>query len=320
MSDPPRMRSMFGGETDGGFFGIPRADVGDLQGADIVIVGAPCATPYKSVGAYCASAPAAIRNAFGWPGVLEHHDFDIGGKLLPAGISAVDWGDLGWEESDAAGNRARITAAVASVLEAGAVPIVLGGDDSIPIPVLQAWQRHQPVCVLQLDAHIDWRNEVGGERMGLSSTMRRASEMKWVDHIVQVGARGLGSARPTDYEDARTWGVEFITMRDFRRGGVAAVVEAIPDNEDVFITLDVDAMDPAVMPSVIGPAPGGLSYWDVIEMIEAVAGKNRIAGFDIVELMPDADSGGRGALVAARVVAMTLGLIARQRASDSQRI
>ena len=83
------------------------------------------------------------------------------------------------------------------------IPIVMGGDDSIPIPVLAAYHEHGPITILQLDAHIDWRDEVAGETQGLSSNMRRASEMNWVENIIQVGARGvdlvphqIGNARP----------------------------------------------------------------------------------------------------------------------------
>ena len=92
--DNPKMRSMFGGESSGGFFGLPVAQPGEIGDADIVLIGAPSATPYESVGPYCAGAPDAIRSAFGWPGVLDHHDFDLGGKVLVEGVSAVDWGNL----------------------------------------------------------------------------------------------------------------------------------------------------------------------------------------------------------------------------------
>jgi len=91
------------------------------------------------------------------------------------------------------------------------------------------------------------------------------------------------------------------------------VIAAIPENGNLYIALDIDVMDPAVVPAVIGPAPGGFSYWELLEILEAAAGRARIAGFNLVELMPSADVGGRGALVAARIVAMVMGLAARQK-------
>ncbi len=309
----PKMKSMFGGEPSGGFFDLPVAEPGDTRDADLVVIGAPAATPYGSVGSYCADAPDAIRGAFGWPGVLGHHDFDIDGYLLPEGISALDWGNLDYSETDFDDNRDSIRRRVVQVLESDAIPLVIGGDDSVPIPVLQAYREHGPLTILQLDAHIDWRDEVAGETMGLSSNMRRASEMGWIENIIQVGARGIGSARPQDRQDALDWGVQFFPMREVIRNGIAPVIATIPENGNLYIALDIDVMDPAVVPSVIGPAPGGFSYWQLLEILEAAAGRARIAGFSLVELMPSADVGGRGALVAARIVAMVMGLAARQK-------
>lgn len=309
----PDMSAMFGGEVKGGFMDIPLAPCGELQGADIVVLGAPSATPYASVGPYCAGAPDAIRAADGWPGVLGHYDFDLGGEMLAEGAKAVDWGNLDYSAQDFAANRARISQAVKSVLDGGAVPIVMGGDDSIPIPVLQAYEAHGPLTIVQFDAHIDWRDEVAGERMGLSSNMRRASEMPWVEHIVQLGARGLGSARPRDFQDATEWGVKFFPMQEIVNQGVSRVIEAIPRSKKIFVTFDIDAMDPAVVPSVIGPAPGGFDYWQAVTLLKAIAARSEIVGFDLLELMPANDVGGRGALVAARLIAVAMGLISRQR-------
>ena len=134
--------------------------------------------------------------------MLNHHDFDIDGYLVPDNVRAVDWGNLAYIETDFAQNRDLITDHVKKVLAMDAVPLVMGGDDSVPIPVLESYRNHGPLTILQLDAHIDWRDEVSGETMGLSSNMRRASEIGWVKEIIQVGARGIGSARPQDRQDA----------------------------------------------------------------------------------------------------------------------
>ena len=315
-SKSPKMQSMFGGEASAGFFDLPMGQAGELDSADIVVMGIPSATPYTSVGPYCADAPDAIRNAFGWPGVLKHHDFDIDGYLLPDNVNAIDWGNLDYSETDFAANRDNIRKQISHVLKNDAVPLIMGGDDSVPIPVLETYRDYAPLTILQLDAHIDWRDEVNGESMGLSSNMRRASEMDWVENIIQVGARGIGSARPQDRQDAIDWGVQFYPMRDVVKNGIQGVINAIPDNQNLYIALDIDVMDPAVVPSVIGPAPGGFSYWQLLEILEAAAHKSRIVGFNLVELMPTADVGGRGALVAARVMAMMLGLVARQKAAQ----
>ncbi len=315
IKDSADIGRMFGAteavETVLGFPACPDLDA--LQ-AEIAILGAPCASPYASVGPYCAGAPAAIRSGIaGYATSRDHQDFDLGGPLLgDSGARVVDCGDLSYDAEDSPGNRERIRRAVATLLERDVRPVVIGGDDSIPIPVLQAYEGRGPLTVEQNDAHIDWRDEVQGERFGLSSTMRRASEMPWVERIVQVGARAIGSARPDDYQDALDWGVHFVTARDLHTHGLEPVLDLVPPDAEVFFTLDCDGLDPFIMPAVIGPAPGGLSYWQAVALMHGLAAKARLAGFDIVEFMPERDMQGLAALTAARLVCNALGLMARQ--------
>jgi agmatinase len=242
-------------------------------------------------------------------------DFDLGGAMVAAGTSAVDCGDLAWDAQDAAGNRARIAGAAKTLLEGGAVPVVIGGDDSIPIPLFQAFEGRGKFTVLQIDAHIDWRDEVQGIKLGLSSTMRRASEMGWIERIIQVGARGTGSARVSDYQDALAAGVRFFFADAVHERGIEPVLAEVPAGSNVLVSIDCDGLDPAIMPAVIGPAPGGLTYWQAVGLMRGVARKARIAAFDIVEFMPERDEQQRGALTAARLVANAIGLISRQRAA-----
>lgn len=312
---PAQLGAMYGAASAATFLGLPPATLAEAARARIAIIGAGTATPYPSVGAYCAGAPQAIRAGIGnWAGAREHMDFDLGARLLPDGVIAVDCGDLPIDPDDAAGNRKQIAAAVRTLLDGGAVPVVLGGDDSVPIPLFQAFEGHGRFTVLQIDAHIDWRDEVQGIQLGLSSTMRRASEMGWIERIIQVGARGTGSARVADVQDARAAGVTFITAREVAAAGIQQVLDEIPKDADLLITLDCDGLDPGIMPAVIGPAPGGLGYWQTVELLHGAAHRARIAAFDIVEFMPDRDIQQQGALVAARLVANAVGLIARQRA------
>jgi agmatinase len=310
----PTIGSMFGAVEVSSFMGLPAcANVQDLD-ADIALLGAPGATPYPSVGAYCAGAPAAIRAALaGYASTLSHHDFDLDGPLLGEhGARAVDCGDLPFDAQDAPGNRARISHAVAAILDRGAVPVILGGDDSVPIPVLHAFAGRGRFTILQIDAHIDWRDEVGGERLGLSSTMRRASEMAHVAGIIQVGQRAVGSARLSDVADARAAGVRFVPARAVHEHGMAPVLDLIPAGAAVIVSFDCDALDPAIMPAVIGPAPGGLTFRQAVGLLHGAAARARLAGFNLVEFMPARDIGGAGALVAARVLANVVGLLARQ--------
>ncbi|MDH3672350.1 MAG: agmatinase [Gammaproteobacteria bacterium] len=313
-----KLGQLFGDTPDGetpSFLGFERCSDLNTLVADIALIGIPIATPYASLGTYAAGSPTAIRIGAGdFVSAVNHFDFDLGGPVLgDGGIKALDCGDLDGDVQDAAGNRERITKAMRTILDRGAIPIVLGGDDSVPIPIFQAFEGRGDFTVLQVDAHIDWRDEVGGERYGLSSTMRRASEMPWVKRIVQVGARGIGSARPQDFDDARAWGAHIIPAQTLHADGVSSALKLIPDGSEVLVTIDCDGLDPAIMPAVIGPAPGGLSYWQVVALLQGVAAKARIACFDIVEFMTERDAQGLAALTAARLVCNAIGLIARQR-------
>lgn len=310
------LAEMFGGGVPETFFGVPKAAPGAVAGA-VTYLAADMATPYASVGAYCAGGPAAIRAAAAaYAANFAHVNFDLGGPVAPEGVAIVDAGEVPTAEGDAAGNRAQIGAAVGAVLDSGGVPLLVGGDDSLPIPMLEAYGgRGRDIWILQIDAHVDWRDAVQGERLGLSSTMRRASEMGHVAGIVQVGQRGIGSARMSDKAEAEAWGVIFVPGGEVARSGVGRAVAAVPAGADVVICLDVDALDPAVMPAVIGRTPGGLTYWQVLGLVEGVAAKARIAGFDMVEFMPDRDIDGQGAMVAAGLLAAVTGIVARQAAA-----
>ncbi len=308
-----KLGTMFGAQDSETFLGLPKCpDLGRLA-AGIVVIGADCATPYASVGAYCAGGPAAIRAAgAAYSANRDHMNFDLGEPIVASGRAIVDAGDLALDPLQPEKNRRTIRAAMKQILDQGAVPVLLGGDDSVPLPMIEAFGgRNKRYTILQIDAHIDWRDEVGGERLGLSSTMRRASEMAHVGRIVQVGQRGIGSARVADVEDAKAWGVEFVSAREVAAVGIGPVADLIEPDAEVIICLDLDALDPSIMPAVIGRTAGGLSYWQVLELITSVAGKARIVAVDMVEFMPERDIDGQGALVAAQLLAAVLGVVAR---------
>jgi agmatinase len=294
------------------FLGLPACnDLAQIE-ADVVIIGAPIATPYPSFGNFSATSASAIRTAMSkYSRMKSHYDFGIGGSLLDDRFGdVVDAGDLALGESDYASNRAIITNAVKKILHAKAAPIVVGGDDSVPIPVFQAFEGHGPFTVLQIDAHIDWRDDVNGERYGLSSTMRRASEMPWIERIIQVGMRSTGSARASEVNDALAWGVKFITAQQVHREGVQPVLDLIPAESNVLVTFDCDALDLSIMPAVMSPNPGGLTYWDVVEMLQGVKSKAQFNGFILVEFAPERDINGTAALTAARIIFHAAALLA----------
>jgi agmatinase len=130
--------------------------------------------------------------------------------------------------------------------------------------------------------------------------------------MVQVGMRGVGSARRTEIEAAEAYGSRFVTAREVHSLGVDAALRHIPEGARVVITLDCDGLDPSIMPGVAARSPGGLTYTQVIDLIAGVGTRGRIVGFDLVELYPPADIDGISALTAARLVTNVIGTIARQ--------
>lgn len=178
-------------------------------GFHAAIFGAPHGTPYPGIDnrIHAAAADAfrlSLKADAEW---LDHWDFDLGGPLLADGTCRIaDLGNLPTRSRDGKGNRKLIETQTRKILQAGAVPLMFGGDDSTPIPFIAGFSGSPPFTILQIDAHIDWREERYGERLGFSSTMRRASEQPHVWRIVQAGARGLGSAREAEVRDAKNWG------------------------------------------------------------------------------------------------------------------
>ncbi len=286
----------------------------DFARADAVIFGAPHGSPYPGMRAdFSAPAPNALRNALqedaAW---TDHWDYDLGGPLLgEKPFSFVDAGDLNTTAEDGSGNRELIKQATEEIVRAGATPILLGGDDSVPIPFFEGLSALGPLTIVQVDAHIDWRQERRGEPMGFSSTMRRASEMDHIEQIIQVGIRGLGSARREEVEIAEDWGAEIVTARAVHAQGIDAALRHIPDGANCIITFDCDALDAGIMPAVLAPTPGGLTYTQAIDLIAGVAAKGKIAAFDMIEFVPERDANGVAAITAARIIANVVGTIAR---------
>jgi agmatinase len=283
----------------------------------VAILGIPHGVAYPDPGltAGCALAPGAIRaRSARMAAFVDHHDFDLDGPMLPPGsdLRVVDLGDVPGSPEDGGGNQERAQSAIRGVLAAGAVPVVLGGDDSIPIPVLRGYADHGPLWVVQVDAHLDFRHEVHGVREGYSSPMRRAAELPHVAGIVQVGLRGVGSARTGDVADARAAGNLLVTARDLRERGVPWLVEQLPADASVFVAFDCDSLDPSVMPAVSAISPGGIGFDEAGDLLAGVAARCRVAGASFTELVPARDVNERSALVVVRLVMRLIAGIARR--------
>ena len=315
MTKKPDIESILGATASKTFLGLKVCHDFDMINASSVFIGAKGATPYGNMGPFCQNAPDAIRKAIGYmANNIDRYNFDIGGPIFPKGSKpAGDYGNLPFSETNFSENRSVIRATVAKALKAGAVPIVVGGDDSVPIPMLDALaDTGKYYTILQIDAHIDWRHSHMDEKLGLSSNMRRASEMAHIKKIIQIGARGIGSAHLDDVQDAQEWGAEIIPADEVHLYGITQIIEHITPGANIIICFDVDGLDPSIVPGVLARSPGGLTYSQAIGLIKGAASKGTIAATNFTEFLPESDVDGIGALTVSRVIAATMGVIARQ--------
>jgi agmatinase len=273
------------------FFRLPVAPVaaGVPDGARAVLLGVPYdgGTTYRP-GARL--APWEVRRA---SALVQGYHPTHGIEPLSR-LAAVDGGNVVFPPFDAAAVRASIQQSVAAVLAHGAVPFLVGGDHSIALPALRAVAaRHGPVAVLHLDAHLDTSGpETWGERWHHGTPLRHALEEGLVAplQLHQLGVRGpLGG--PGDREPGAAHGARVVTADELAERGVRAavrdVLSAVGDLP-LYVTFDVDVVDPAYAPGTGTPVPGGISAREALQLLRALAGA-RLVGMDVVEVSPPFD-------------------------------
>ncbi|WP_417678035.1 agmatinase [Roseibium sp.] len=289
----------------------------DAIDADVAVMGAPFdfGTQWRS-GARM--GPRGIREAstlfsFGHAGAYDFED-DI--TYLPAETTRiVDIGDADIVHTDTIRSHANIEAGVRKILEAGALPVVLGGDHSINIPCINAFADQDPIHVVQIDAHLDFVDERHGVRYGHGNPMRRAAEKPYVTGLSQIGIRNVSSTARDGYEDARKMGSDIQSVRHFRKLGVDGMLARIPAGSRYYLTIDIDAFDPSIAPGTGTPSHGGFLYYEVLEFIDGLAKRGDIVGLDLVEVAPDYDPTGSTSILAAQILMNTIGRILHHRST-----
>lgn len=221
---------------------------------------------------------------------------------LDQGERIIDCGDVDVSPCGLQQSFMNCEYAVRKILDKKAVPIVLGGDHSITIPVLRAFSEFEDVCVIQFDAHLDWTKSYGEFEYSHSSPLRRASEMKHIAKMMQIGLRGLGSSGRSDFEEARAYGSILITTPQLRKEGLDAIIDKIPDAKYYYITVDIDGLDPSICPGTGSPQAGGLMYQEVSDLIYAIVQKGDVIGFDVAEVSPPYDPCAQTSLYAAQII------------------
>ena len=296
------------------FAGAPYTeDPAELEGADVAIVGAPT-DDLVSDRPGTRFGPRAIRAASCPPGSHLEVKIDAFEELR-----VIDFGDAAVLPADAARSHEAIEATVGEVVEAGAIPIVLGGDHGIAEPDIRACAaKHGPVGLVHFDAHTDTGTEVFGVEVSHGTPMYRLVDRGQVDpkRYTQIGLRGYWPG-----EEEFAWqaerGITSVFMHEVRDAGIGEAVERAADavgEGSVYLSVDVDVLDPAFAPGTGTPEPGGMSAGDLLWACRELAARLELVGAEVVEVIPTAvGSADITALVADRVVREILTGIALRR-------
>jgi agmatinase len=283
----------------------------DKIDASVAVMGAPLdmGTQFRAGARF---GPRAIREAstlfsFGHGGSYDHEDDVI--YMTSDKVRMVDMGDADIVHTDQAKSLANIEYGVRKILKAGALPVVMGGDHSVNIACVDAFSEQEPIHIVQLDAHLDFVDERHGVRNGHGSPMRRAADHKYVTGLSQIGIRNVSSTAREGYETARNMGSDILSVRQFRKLGVEAVLARIPAGKRYYLTIDIDGFDPSIAAGTGTPSHGGFLYYEGLEFIAGLAKRGTIVGIDLVEVAPDYDHTGSTAILAAQLLLNTIGRI-----------
>lgn len=287
----------------------------DKIDAQVAVLGAPYdfGCQYRSGSRF---GPRSIREAstlfsFGHSGAYDHEDDTT--YLATEVTRIVDIGDADIIHTDTLQSHKNIEWGVRKILQSGAIPVVLGGDHSINIPCVNAYDDQPPIHIVQIDAHLDFVDERHGVRSGHGNPMRRAAEKDYVTGLSQIGIRNVSSTSKEGYEDARKMGSDIVSVRQFRKLGVQGVLDRVPAGQRYYVTIDIDGFDPSIAPGTGTPSHGGFYYYEGLELLDGLAKRGDIVGVDLVEVAPAYDNGDSTSTLAAQLLLNLIGRVLHQR-------
>lgn len=290
-----------------------------LSGADVAILGAPMDDmvthrPGTRFG------PRAIRTAVDGGGQARMYHMDLGVDPFEV-LNVVDHGDASVRPGDAVASHAAIAEAVGRICEAGVIPVILGGDHSIAYPDIKAVASRLPhgsVAVVQFDTHTDTATENWDVKYAHGTPFRHLIDENIVpgNRLIQVGIRGYWPF-PEEFEWARSKGVRWHRMEEVTLRGIDKVIdsvlEEISDAEYLFLSVDIDALDPAYAPGTGTAEPGGMTTRELLRACRRLVLEKKLAGMDLVEVSPPFDHAEITAMAAHRVVLEVLSALAAAR-------
>jgi agmatinase/guanidinopropionase len=282
----------------------------DLEGVDLAIVG----IPFDSGTTYRGGTRFGSRKIRESSLLLWGYNQILG--VMPAeALAMVDYGDVSVVPVDIVATMGQIAEEVAGILGQGTTVVALGGDHSITLPLLRAHAaKHGPLAVVHYDSHPDtWKREFDGQPYSHGTPFRRAIEEGLIDTsaYVQVGIRGPTSG-PEDLADAVEMGANTLTIGRVFDMGIPAVIDEMRTTvgeRPVYVSLDIDAVDPAYAPGTGTPEVGGLSSYQILQLVRGLQGLD-LVGFDLVEVSPPYDHGEITSILAANLVFEFLSLVA----------
>ena len=292
----------------------PYVENWDAIAADVAILGAPFdfGTQWRAGARF---GPRAIREAstlfsFGHAGAYDHED---DATYLDSSVRMVDLGDADIIHTKTEESHRNIEVGVKKILDAASLPVVLGGDHSINIPCINAFEedcvKNGPIHVVQIDAHLDFVDERHGVMYGHGNPMRRAIEKPYVSGMTQLGIRNVSSTAKEGYEDARARGSDILSVRQVRALGTEAVLARIPQGQRYYVTIDIDAFCPSIAAGTGTPSHGGFLYYDVLELLQGLSLRGNVAGIDLVEVAPAYDLSESTQILAAQILLNFIGFI-----------
>ena len=238
--------------------------------------------PYDSTTSYNPGARNGPHAMIDASRHMELYDEELGFSPSDVGIFTLD--ELEPSMKSPEDMVARVEAAVSEILEAGKQPLMLGGEHSISLGAIRAMSAHnESVSVLALDAHADLRDEYGGTKYSHACVMRRASE---ICDVAQLGIRSLSAGEAEFMKGGKAPFTGL--MNRIREDGLDTCLGEALDSigKDVYVSIDLDALDPSILPATGTPEPGGFLWDEVLHILRETCKKKRILGFDIVELSP----------------------------------
>lgn len=220
----------------------------------------------------------------------------------------VDCGDVDIAYYDWTNNRRKITSNIEAILDRGAFPVLIGGDHSVTFPDVCAFSRFGPLDIVHIDAHMDWRDAIGGVKEANASPLRRSKELPFVRNMVHLGIRDVRTS-DDQIADAEAAGAKVFTREMIRELGPKGVVERMPKLGNTFVTIDIDGLDPSIAPGTGSPTVDGLLYHEVRALLQGVTKIGKVVGFDLVEVNPMVDHYGQTCLLASTLILEFLGAI-----------